>query len=118
MYLKFTEYVSVTSGSTCQRITSKEECEEAAKQLGFTQSNIGASLEDDETNFPPYCYFYSRGPGSLWFNENGNSAVPCKGGVIRICKKTVPCRLNKSSLNNAKIEQFLLNKKSIEQKSF
>ena len=31
---------------------------------------------------------------------------------------TVPCPLINSTLNKAKIEQFLLNKKSVEQKSF
>ena len=31
-------YINVTSGSTCERITSKAECEEAATQLGFADT--------------------------------------------------------------------------------
>ena len=76
-----TGYLRVTSGSTCRRITSKAECEKAAKQLRFPDTE--ASQEDTPV-YPPYCYF--GGDNKLYFNENSNSVQPCKNANICICK--------------------------------
>ena len=56
-------------------------------------------------------------------NKPETKASTCSGTALGVRKRSnifcmVPCRLIKSTLNIAKIEQFLLNKKSIEQKSF
>ena len=72
-------YTRVTSGSTCDRVTSKAKCEEAARQLGF--SDTEASTET-ATDYPPYCYFWDG--QSLYFNDNGNSVHECNSND-RVC---------------------------------
>ena len=74
-------YIKVTDG-TCNRITSKPECEEAARQLGL--SDTSASEETTVTDFPPYCYFCCG--GELWFNDYGNSDGSCTSENVCICK--------------------------------
>ena len=74
-------YINVTSGSTCERITSKAECEEAATQLGFADNRAS----EENTEWPPFCYFYNG--QSLWFNKNENSTSHCNShNKICICK--------------------------------
>ena len=74
-------YINVTSGSTCERITSKAECEEAATQLGFADNQAS----EENTSWPPFCYFYDG--QSLWFNKNENSTSNCNShNRICICK--------------------------------
>ena len=76
------DYTSVTSGSTCKRITSKAECEEASSHLDLSD-NV-ASEETTVTDFPPYCYFCCG--GELWFNDYGNSDGSCTSENVCICK--------------------------------
>ena len=78
------DYNSVTSGSTCKRITSKVECEEASRHLDLSDNVASGETESD---YPPYCYFY-RGNGvvELWFNDNGNSESSCTSEYVCICK--------------------------------
>ena len=81
-----TGYLRVTSGSTCRRITSKAECEDAAKQLEFSGTEAS---QVDTPIYPPYCYSISG--VSLRFNKNGNSLQRCKNAkmlynIICICK--------------------------------
>ena len=83
-------YETVDSGSTCERVKTKAECEEAAKQLCFQDSTIE---EESDSNYLPYCY-YSKFDGSLFLNYNGNSALECGSkvwgkGFNCICKKGI-----------------------------
>merc|ERR1712150_374330 len=62
-------YKKVESGSErCERITSKAECEEAAKQLELTDTT---ATQGTRSQSPPYCFF-SNG-GYLYFNKNVDS---------------------------------------------
>ena len=75
------DYTMVWSGSTCERVTSKAECEEAASQLGL--SDTTASVETTG-GYPPYCYlFYGD---DLYFNNDGNSRTECSSRDPCICK--------------------------------
>ena len=74
----------VTSGSTCERVTTKAECEEAARQLGLSDTTATGEREPD---YPPYCYFLDG--EDLWFNRNGNSESPCLSDEVCICKSNI-----------------------------
>jgi len=78
------EYIIVTSGSTCERVTSKEECEEAARQLGLSDTT---AAEETSYSYPPYCYFYNG--SSLYFNNQLNSDTVCSSYDPCICKKAI-----------------------------
>ena len=77
-------YTEVTSGYSCGRINSKAECEKAARELGL--SDIEAS-EENESEYPPYCYFGHNYDDNdqLWFNSNGTSLRPCSSEETCIC---------------------------------
>ena len=76
-------YIRVTSGSTCERVTSKAECEEAARQLGLSDT---VALEESKSNWPPYCYVNIN---ALYFNINGTATSHCNSNSrICICKET------------------------------
>jgi len=77
-------YIIVLSGSTCERVTSKEECQEAARQLGLSDTTAN---EEAEYNYPPYCYFYDG--FSLYFNKQLNSETVCSPDNACICKKAI-----------------------------
>ena len=72
-------YIRVTIGSTCQRITSREECEEAAAQLGLSDTEAS---EEYVSDWPPYCYIYEG--DSLYYNTNGNATSQCNT-IKRVC---------------------------------
>ena len=77
-------YTKVTSGSNCNRITTKEACEEAAAQLGLADTE--ASEFENESDWPPYCFFYKG--ESLWYNSNGDASSECDSNKrVCICKK-------------------------------
>ena len=85
IYFAVSEYTRVTSGPFCQRITSKTECEEAAKELGLSGTE---AEEETVSDWPPNCYFSTDGDGAgLWFNNDGDSAEHCDRNQICICKK-------------------------------
>ena len=71
----------VSSGSTCERVTSKAECEDAASKLGLSDTT---AWEETESGYPPYCYFYDG--AYLYFNKNGNSGTQCSSHGACICK--------------------------------
>ena len=77
-------YTMVTSVSTCVRVTSKAECEEAAHQLGLSDTTATGERESD---WPPYCYLDWE--DDLWFNRNGNSEAPCLSDEVCICKSNI-----------------------------
>ena len=76
-------YTMVTSGSTCKRVTSKADCEEAARQLGLSDTEAS---EETVATWPPYCYFYNG--QSLYFNNNANATSQCNpDSRVCICEK-------------------------------
>ena len=81
-------YTMVTSGSNCGRVTSKAECEEAARQLGLSDN---VASEESVSNWPPYCYFYNE--RSLWFNNYGDAVSQCTNSAACICKEISSKRL-------------------------
>ena len=78
-------YDLVTSGSSCERITSKEECELAAEELGLDATT---ATEETVSDYPAYCYLSvnEEGEGNLWFNRNGDSFEQCSASYSCICK--------------------------------
>ena len=71
-------YSLITSGSSCERVTTKAECELAAGQLGHDNT----AEEETESGYPPYCYLAP----ALWFNNNGGSSASCNANHNCICK--------------------------------
>ena len=88
IHLTTGRYVRVMNGTNCERVTSKKECEEAARQLRL--SDTEAWNETMTHSWPPYCYFSQHGGQHvLYFNEYGNSAAHCKETEKEcICKET------------------------------
>ena len=88
MHLNTGRYVRVTNGTNCERVTSKNECEEAAKQLRI--SDTDAWNETMPRIWPPYCYFSQHGGQHLlYFNEYANSRAHCEYMAKEcICKET------------------------------
>ena len=78
----FLGYKKVTSGSDCKRIMSKEECEEAARQLELTDEEADEWTTPD---WPPYCFF--KNGKRLVFNNNVGSAAQCIHDAVCICKQ-------------------------------
>ena len=76
------KYYRVTEGSTCERVTSKAECELAAKQLDLSDTE---ALVEDKSDWPPFCYLYKG--RSLFYNTAGNNASECNSDSVCICKK-------------------------------
>ena len=83
LYRQPVGYKKVTSGTTCERITSKTECEEAARQLG-EQDDDDAASEETSSGYPPYCYLFNT--ATLYMNNAGSSPVECSSNNICICK--------------------------------
>ena len=82
------DYETVTSGTNCQRIQSKAECEAAAKELNLGEmEDISLTAEEEwKSSYPPYCYYM---PGwQLYYNKNGQSHQQCDSNDnICICRK-------------------------------
>ena len=79
------DYSMITSGSSCERVTTKAECELAAGQLGLDATTAD---EETESDYPPYCYSVSGESGvrHLWFNNYGDSTSQCTEYENCICK--------------------------------
>ena len=77
-----TKYTKVTSGTSCERIMSKEECERAAVALGLSDTTAYAA---SYSHSPPYCY-YKGSNNNLYYNDNGNSAAQCTSERECLCK--------------------------------
>jgi len=79
-----TYYKAVYSGRACERITSRRECEAAARQLGF--KDVTATIDTRWTKSePPYC-FYSRSSKALKFNNVFDSPGECSISYGCLCK--------------------------------
>ena len=93
-------YTKVTSGSTCVRVKSKEDCEEAARQLGHSDSE---AIEENISNWPPYCYFYdgNQYEKGIYFNKNGSAVSECNYDTkVCICKRSTRKYLTLICANN------------------
>ena len=63
-------------------MTSKSDCEEAARQLGFSDTS---ATEEDVGNWPPYCYLHNG--RTLYFNKRSNGARDCDSQTaVCICE--------------------------------
>ena len=62
------------------RVTSKEECIAAAKQLGLSDKDAVES-SGDWSDWPPYCF---AAGGGVYFNTNGDATSMCNS-EDRIC---------------------------------
>ena len=90
-------YNLVTSGSSCNRVTTISECETAARALGLSDT----TAEYDEKpqnrlhwreNDPPYCYYWiyrTNNTKVLKFNPGGTNTGPCLSFDQCICKNIV-----------------------------
>ena len=93
--MTFSEYELVTSGSTCNRIETAEECGAAALSLGLEDiyNNYPGYIDEDYVRentskfSPPNCW-YDFIWGELYFNANIESTVSCSEGQgTCICKR-------------------------------
>ena len=81
----YSEYVIIESGRTCNRITTKEECEQAAQLLGF--SGTTAAVQSNGHS-PSHCHWWTGGP-ALIFNTNFAAGYDCKQGQQCICRGSI-----------------------------
>ena len=76
----------VKSGMSCDRISTKEECEGAARALGATDTT---AVTGSHTSDPPYCFLEGDGTlagTQLWFNTLTSSTDSCSNDDMCICK--------------------------------
>ena len=70
---------------SCQRVTTRDECETLSEQLGLIRTH---SYKSTWTHYPPNCFFIDWGhKQALYFNEyqEGNN-LPCTADKICVCK--------------------------------
>ena len=87
---------SNTSG-TCQRATSRDECETFASQIGLGDTTAHVGYWNDTKKYPPYC-FYRHDKSFLYFNtyQHGNNN-PCTDWTKCVCQNgLLPSGLNPS----------------------
>ena len=78
------QYHLVTSGTSCVRVTSKDECEAAARMLGLSDTT---AIVDYVYKWPPYCLHSN---GLLYYNTRAyESTTECSSSYKCICKGTV-----------------------------
>ena len=76
-------YSLVKSGNSCGRITTKKDCEIAARKLGLSDTTAGKPSVP--TTRPPYCYHHVT-QGGLWFNTEFTSNASCSNERPCLCK--------------------------------
>ena len=76
------KYYTAKDGPACNLVEDKDECNQAATELGLKDKEASTETRDD---YPPHCYFYNS--NSLWFNKNKNSKERCTYRDTCICKK-------------------------------
>ena len=81
----------MTDEDVCDRITTKEDCEAAATNLGLpvTTASVVSHLHPDT---PPYCYFKQYMFKRLYFNTAFTGTAACSNKRNCLCKsgKIVP----------------------------
>ena len=82
---RLARYSRVADGSYCERVTSKKECEEAARLLNVSEIN---AREETENDYPPFCYLYkTEKEDLLYFNKHNLTDSNCNSDHICICRK-------------------------------
>ena len=78
-------YKQVKNGTSCNLISSSEECTRAALELGLSHTPKGTVPQDQEAYGPFGCYLRSN--GDLWYNANEQSPASCtsESTCIYIC---------------------------------
>lgn len=77
------KYTNVTMGSSCERITTKEDCEDAARELRLSDTT---AWEETNAKWPPGCYVNVK---YLYFNKNSSATTKCNSlNMVCICKKS------------------------------
>ena len=81
----FADYILVTtSGSSCNRVSTEEECRLAASILGASDTELST---ESTYNYPPDCYLYGGTlESSLYFNYQDSSTTPCSSDNACICR--------------------------------
>ena len=77
-------YVKVSSGTSCRRITSKCECERAAEALGLSDTTV---TTETAFSYPIYCYYHVG--SRLYYNEyneDDGSTFECESNKECLCK--------------------------------
>lgn len=75
-------YRLVTSGRSCNRITSSYECGSAARAIGLSDTTASDDGQSGVSCDPPYCYYEG---GSLKFNSNGTNTGACSSTDKCLC---------------------------------
>ena len=74
------KYHLVSFGTSCEHVTSKDECEAAARMLGLKNTKAN----DESTDIlPPYCFYKNS---SLSYNTRSSSNATCSLYGRCICK--------------------------------
>ena len=71
-------------GTPCQRIETKAECEQAARQLGLSDTTAREYNVVNDWD-PPFCYYVNG--AILYFNSKGDSTGTCRNSHNCICKQ-------------------------------
>ena len=86
IFLTVTNYKLVTTGTECNRITSTAECEQAATELGLSDTTVTVV----QNYYPEVadCYFWKSGSNEgLFFNTIGNASRECTSTTSQcICR--------------------------------
>ena len=84
-----TSYSSVANGDICERITTKGDCETAARELGLSDTTAVDSdnLSGNPENSPPNCYYKPGNPTNLKliFNTDFTSNASCSNERNCLC---------------------------------
>ena len=80
------DYILVTSGYTCSKVTSNFECSTAAAYLGMSVGMANDVNIGGVAYAPPYCYVAH---GILFFNPDGLNTGECTSSESCICRAGV-----------------------------
>ena len=84
------EYSLVTDSRHCNRVTTVEECKNAAQLLGLADTTASPTTD---TTRPPYCYYKTAGRHmGLKFNKERDSTTACSELRQCICHTDGECR--------------------------
>eukprot|EP00942_MAST-04A_sp_MAST-4A-sp1_P007079 g7079.t1 len=83
-----------SSTDSCERIKTKNECENAASFLQLSDTYASLDEQGGVSYDPPYCYFESS---ELKFNADGSNTGDCDNSDVCLCSKTAN---NANNANN------------------
>ena len=82
-------YSSVSNEDICERITTKGDCETAARELGLSDTTAvdPANMSGNPANYPPNCYYKPGNPTNLklLFNADFTSNASCSNERNCLC---------------------------------